>query len=164
MGDTLSKERQNKLTTCLRGEEKEIDVCGFRPYPKVKRPRQNIIDLEDLSLTANSLNYDRLNRAKAMDLNPPYLVQKKIMVGTLLSAYNDLCNRVTIPFSEEPLFSNLEMLITTQKMELLSLETSALRPSTPRPSEPQDLVISTIPGGVTLPGHTLPMEIRAQIH
>jgi hypothetical protein len=138
MGDTLSKERQNNLTSCVKGEEKEIDECGFRPHPKVKRPCQDIIDLEDLSLMANSLNYDRLIRAKATDLNPPYLDQKKIMVGTLLSAYNDLCNRVTIPFSEEPLFSNLEMLITTKKMELLSLETSSPRPSNPRPSEPQD--------------------------
>jgi hypothetical protein len=99
-----------------------------------------------------------------MDLDPPYLVQKKIMVGILVSAFNDLCNRVTVPFSEEPLFSNLELLITMQRMELLSLETSNLRPSTPRPSETQDSVTSTIPGGMALPGHTLPMEIRAQMH
>jgi hypothetical protein len=164
MGDTLSKERQNNLTSCLRGEEKEIDECGFRPFPKIKRPRQDIIYLEYLSLTANSLNYDSLNKAKAMNLDPPYLVQKKIMVGTLLFAYNDLCNKVTVPFSEEPLFSHLEKLITTQKMELLSLKTSALRPSTPRPSHPQDSIISIIPGGMALPGHTLPMEIRVQIH
>jgi hypothetical protein len=112
----------------------------------------------------NSLNHDKLNRLMAMDLDPPYLFKKKIMVGTLLSAYNDLCNRVTIPLSEEPLFLLLEMIITTQRMELLSLETSTLRPSTPIPSETQESVISTIPGGAALPGHTLPMEIPVQIH
>ncbi len=53
MGDTLSKERRNTLTFCLKGEEKEFDECGFGED----------IDLENLSLTANSLNYDRLNRA-----------------------------------------------------------------------------------------------------
>jgi len=100
----------------------------------------------------------------AQVIDPPYLVQKKIMVETLLSAYNDLCNRVTTPLSEEHLFSQLETLLTTQRMELLSLKTSTLRPSSPRPPDPQDPIISSNPGGAALPGHTLPMEVRAQIH
>jgi hypothetical protein len=81
------------------------------------------------------------------------------MVETLLSAHNDLCNRVTIPLSEVPLFSQLEALITTQRMELQSLKTSSLRSSYPRPFNPQDLIISNNPGDAALPGHILPMEI-----
>jgi len=77
--------------------------------------------------------------SRNLQLIPPYLDQKKVMVETLLFA--DLCNRVTIPLSEEHLFSQLEMLITTHRMELLSLMTSALRPSFPRPSYSQDLII-----------------------
>jgi hypothetical protein len=71
---------------------------------------------------------------------------------------------VNVPFSEEPLFEKLELLVTTQRMELLSLETSTLRPLTPKPAETQDSIISTNPGGMVLPGHILPMEVRAQIH
>jgi hypothetical protein len=156
MRDTLSKERRNTLNLCLEREEEELDTCGCGysgPHPS----NRDTIDLRDL--TVSSLDCGRLDRANAMDLHPPYLVQKRIMVGIFLSAYIDLCNRVTVPFSEEPLFSKLELLITTQRMELLNLETSSLRPS-----ETQDLVISTAPGGMALPGHTLPMEIRAQIH
>jgi hypothetical protein len=60
-------------------------------FLSMSRSSRDIIDLEDLSLTANSLNYDRLNWARAMDLDPPYLVQKKIMVGILLSAPTMIC-------------------------------------------------------------------------
>jgi len=159
MGDNLSKERRNTLAFCLEGE-KEEDTCGCG-YSH-GHPPQNALDLRDL--TASSLNSGKLERVNAMDLDPPYLVQKRIMVEILLSAYNNLCNRVTVPFSEEPLFAKLELLITTQRMELLSLETSTLRPLTPKPTETQDSIISTNPGGMALPGHILPMEVRAQMH
>jgi hypothetical protein len=92
------------------------------------------------------LDSKRLEIVNAMDLDPPYLVQKRNMVEILLSAYNNLCNRVNVPFSEEPLFGKLELLVTTQRMELLSLETSTLRPLTPKPAETQDSIISTNPG------------------
>ncbi len=77
--------------------------------------------------------------SRNLQLIPPYLDQNKVMVETL--PFADLCNRVTIPLSEELLFSQLVMLITTHRMELLSLMTSALRPSFPRPSYSQDLII-----------------------
>ncbi len=156
MGDNLSKERRNTLAFCPEGEEEEEITtceCGYaNGYP----PRPNI-DLRDL--TASSLDCGRLERTNTMDLDPPYLVQKRIMVEILLSAYNNLCNRVTVPFSEEPLFAKLELLIATQRKELLSLETSTLRPSIPMPSDTQDSVISTNPGGMILPGHTVPLEV-----
>ena len=162
MGDDLSKERRNTLTFCLGGEkeeeEEEYDVCGCG-YPNGHR---NPLNLRDL--TASSLDSRKLERVNAMDLDPPFLVQKRIMVEILLSAYNNLCNRVNVPFSEEPLFEKLELLVTTQRMELLSLETSTLRPLTPKPAETQDSIISTNPGGMALPGLILPMEVRAQIH
>jgi len=164
MGDDLSKERRITLTSCLGGEKEEEEEeyvtceCG---YPNGHPPR-NPLNLRDL--TASSLDSRRLERVNAMDLDPPFLVQKRIMVEILLSAYNNLCNRVNVPFSEEPLFEKLELLITTQRMELLSLETSTLRPLTPKPAETQDSIISTNPGGMALPGHILPMEVRAQIH
>jgi hypothetical protein len=160
MGDNLSKERINTLVFCLEGEEEDLTMCGCGyswPHP----PSQNTFHQRDLM--ASSLDCGRLDRANAMNLDPPCLV-KKIMVEILLSAENNPRNRVTVPFSEEPLFSKLELLIATQRMELLSLETITLRPSTPRPPETQDLVISATPVGMALPGHTLPMEIRAQIH
>ena len=165
MGDDLSKERRITLTSCLGGEkeeeeEEEYDVCGCG-YPNGHPPR-NPLDLRDL--TASSLDSRRLERVNAMDLDPPFLVQKRIMGEILLSAYNNFCNRVNVPFSEEPLFEKLELLITTQRMELLSLETSTLRPLTPKSAETQDSIISTNPGGMALPGHILPMEVRAQIH
>ena len=155
MGDNLSKERRNTLAFCLEGEKEEGDTCECG-YSHGHPPR-NALDLRDL--TASSLNSGKLERVNAMDLDPPYLVQKRIMVEILLSAYNNLCNRVTVPFSEEPLFAKLELLITTQRMELLSLETSTLRPLTPKPAETQDSIISTNPGGMALPGHILPMEV-----
>ena len=156
MGDNLSKERRNTLAFCPEGEEEEeITTCECG-YANGHPPRPNI-DLRDL--TASSLDCGRLERTITMDLDPPYLVQKRIMVEILLSAYNNLCNRVTVPFSEDPLFTKLELLITTKRMELLSLETSSLRPLTPKPAETQDSIISTNPGGMALPGHILPMEV-----
>jgi hypothetical protein len=129
MGDNVSKERRNTLAFCLEGEEEEEEItsceCGYANG----HPPRNALDLRDL--TASSLDSGRLERTNAMDLDPPYLVQKRVMVEILFSAYNNLCNRVTVPFSEEPLFAKLELLITTQRMELLSLETSTLRPLTP---------------------------------
>ena len=128
MGENLSKERINTLAFCLEGEEEDLTscCCGYSgPHP----PSRNTIHLRDLM--ASSPDCGRLDRANAMNLDPPCLVQKKIMVEILLSAENNPCNRVTVPFSEEPLFSKLELLIATQRMELLSLETITLRPSTP---------------------------------
>jgi hypothetical protein len=155
MGDNPSKERRNTLVFCLEGEEEEEITtceCGYSNG----HPPRNALDLRDL--TASSLDSGRLEKVNAIDLDPPYLVQKRIMVEILLSAYNNLCNRVTVPFSQEPLFAKLELLITTQRMELLSLETSTLRPSTPKPTETQDSIISPNPGGMALPSHILPME------
>ncbi len=114
MGDNLSKElskeRRNTLAFCLEGEkeEEEYDTCGCG-YPNGHPPR-NALDL-----TASSLDSGKLEITNAMDLDPPFLVQKRIMVEILLSAYNNMCNRVNVPFSEEPLFRKLELLITTQR-------------------------------------------------
>jgi hypothetical protein len=140
MGDNLSKERRNILAFCLEGEKEEETTTWGCGYANGHPPR-NALNLRDL--TASSLDSVRLERVNAMHLDPPYLVQKRIMVEILLSAYNNLCNRVTVPFSEDLLFAKLELLITTKWMELLSLETITLRPLTPKPAETQDSIIST---------------------
>ncbi len=94
MGDNLSKERRNTLAFCLEGEKEEEDTCECG-YPNGHPPR-NTLNLRDL--TTSSLDSGRLERVNAMDLDPPYLIQKRIMVEILLSAYNNLCNRVTVLF------------------------------------------------------------------
>jgi len=83
MGDDLSKERRNTLTSCLGGEkeeeEEEYDTCGCG-YPNGHPPR-NPLNLRDL--TASSLDSRRLERVNAMDLDPPFLFRK----GSWLRSY-----------------------------------------------------------------------------